>query len=221
MLNDTSAWLETEFLNINVESLNVRYKTEHEVYRYCVDLFVTGEAVLLGLPSTEVDLQALLKVSHDNMSVKCFHSTSLVWYILQLYSTCCSFYKIVPVQIWNVKCDIFFICNVWHNLAEAEQATEHNIWCRFPGAGGEKSIRHPFYCDEMSDRNRKTGHYDQSKLTEELHNTPSYDRIFVQYQVHEKRKKKPKFWAAIFSSFWVFFVLIILYIYFGVWYTIS
>lgn len=43
---------------------------KYGVYRYCVDLFVAGEAVLLGLPSTEVDLQALLKVRHDNMSVE-------------------------------------------------------------------------------------------------------------------------------------------------------
>lgn len=42
------------------------------VYRYYVDLFVAGEAVLLGLPSTEVDLQALLKVRHDNMSVELY-----------------------------------------------------------------------------------------------------------------------------------------------------
>lgn len=45
---------------------------EYGVYRYCVDLFVAGEAVLLGLPSTEVDLQALLKVRHDNMSVELY-----------------------------------------------------------------------------------------------------------------------------------------------------
>lgn len=43
---------------------------EYGVNRYCVDLFVAGEAVLLGLPSTEVDLQALLKVRHDNISVE-------------------------------------------------------------------------------------------------------------------------------------------------------
>lgn len=35
-------------------------------------MFVAGEAVLLGLPSTEVDLQALLKVRHDNMSVELY-----------------------------------------------------------------------------------------------------------------------------------------------------
>lgn len=46
------------------------------VYRYYVDLFVAGEAVLLGLPSTEVDLQALLKVRHDNMSVELY---SISW----------------------------------------------------------------------------------------------------------------------------------------------
>lgn len=45
---------------------------EYGVYRYYVDLFVAGEAVLLGLPSTEVDLQALLKVRHDNMSVELY-----------------------------------------------------------------------------------------------------------------------------------------------------
>lgn len=45
---------------------------EYGVYRYCVDFFVAGEAVLLGLPSTEVDLQALLKVRHDNMSVELY-----------------------------------------------------------------------------------------------------------------------------------------------------
>lgn len=76
---------------------------------------------------------------------------------------------------------LIFLCNVLPDLAETKQATKHNIWCRFPGAGREKSICHPFYCDKMSDRNRKTGHYDQSKLTEELHNTRSYNRIFVQY----------------------------------------
>lgn len=64
------------------------------------------------------------------------------------------------------------------DLAEPKQATKHNIWCRFPGAGREKSISHPFYCDKMSDRNRKTGHYDQSKLTEELHNTLMIEYLY-------------------------------------------
>lgn len=76
---------------------------------------------------------------------------------------------------------LIFLCKVLPDLAETKQATKHNIWCRFPGAGREKSISHPFYCDKMSDRNRKTGHYDQSKLTKELDNTLSYNRIFVQY----------------------------------------
>lgn len=216
MLNDTSAWLETEFLNINVESLNVRYKTEHEVYRYCVDLFVTGEAVLLGLPSTEVDLQALLKVSHDNMSVKCFHSTSLVWYILQLYSTCCSFYKIVPVQIWNVKCDIFLHAMFDTILQRQNKRRNTTFGVDFQEQVEKSRSAIPSIVTKCLTEIEKRG----IMIKVSLQKNYTTHRLMIE-NLFSTWKKNPKFWAVIFSSFWVFFVLIILYIYFGVWYTIS
>lgn len=49
------------------------------------------------------------------------------------------------------------------------------------------------------------------KVSLQKNNTLSYDRISVQ-----KIEKKPKFCEAILSPFWVFFVLIMLTIYFGV-----
>ena len=49
------------------------------------------------------------------------------------------------------------------DVTAAKQTKEHHVWCGFPGTSGEKSICHPFYCDEMFDRNREKGHNDQSK----------------------------------------------------------